>query len=335
MKKFILLFNLFLFAGILHAQVLPTLGSAGSFGVLSGDTINSTDTVRITGNAGATGTIDSKIIATTIYQGGGLVVTNALADLNTAKLFLTSQGGTNISGTLSGQSLNPGVYSISGNAFLNDTIILNGDTNAIFIFNISGNLTINANSMVKTGIFNSVNPKNIFWNVGGVTTINSNSTFGGVVLAANAITINARFSGSVCLLSQEGISFTEEQVINYPGLRLGYAVYSHDKFPAPAGLACTGPGIFNCGETIDNGSFEYYDPTYGCPVDVTMPGDPYIGCPWDEMPGPGFSNTTPDLFNTCATGTNVWVPLNGFGTQAPNTGSGYAGLYSGDTGPNA
>jgi Secretion system C-terminal sorting domain len=53
------------------------------------------------------------------------------------------------------------------------------------------------------------------------------------------------------------------------------------------------------------------------------------------MPMPGFFTATPDLFNVCSgAGSNVFVPLNAHGTQAPNTGSGYAGIYSGDTGPN-
>jgi Ice-binding-like len=157
MKKLFLLFNLFFFVGILNAQISPILGSASSFGVLSGGTVTSTDTIKVTGNVGAMGTVGGKIMATTIYAGGGVIVTNALADLNTAKSSLTAQGGTSISGTLGGQSLNSGVYAISGNAILNDTIILNGDTNAVFIFNITGDLIINSNSMVKTSLFKSVN----------------------------------------------------------------------------------------------------------------------------------------------------------------------------------
>jgi gliding motility-associated-like protein len=37
---------------------------------------------------------------------------------------------------------------------------------------------------------------------------------------------------------------------------------------------------------------------------------------------------TADYFNTCATGTDVWIPDNLFGNQAAHTGNGYAGFYT-------
>src|SRR4051812_17097814 len=121
MKKLIIFFSLCITIYTANAQTAPNLGTARTFGVLSGSNITATDTIRVSGDAGATTSVSTRIKATTIYT-GGTTVSTALTDLGTAKTFCSGQSGTTISGTLSGQSDTAKVYTISGNAYLNDTL---------------------------------------------------------------------------------------------------------------------------------------------------------------------------------------------------------------------
>ena len=62
------------------AQTAPNLASAKTFGVLSSSSITATDTITVSGNAGATTSVSGRIKATTVYT-GGTTVSTALTDL--------------------------------------------------------------------------------------------------------------------------------------------------------------------------------------------------------------------------------------------------------------
>lgn len=67
-----------------------------------------------------------------------------------------------------------------------------------------------------------------------------------------------------------------------------------------------------------NPGFEEYDP---CPDDWGNGGS-LQSSPWQNG-----NLATSDYFNTCATGTNVWVPDNFAGSQTAHSGNGYVGFY--------
>lgn len=315
---------------VANAQTPPSLGAASNYGLLASDSIIVTDTIRVNGDAGAGTFVHSKVVADNIYTS----VSSAQSALTSAKLYCSGLSGTSISGTLKNQTLTAGVYTITGNASLTDTLILSGDTTDIFIINISGNLTFNANAVILTGdLFYGVRPNNVYWNVGGKVTIGQYSNICGVYLSAGDINIQNTFMGYLCLLSQQTIHISDIQKIAVP-YSYGYSIASYDLLKVLRS-GCPGLGVYTCGELIDNGSFEYIDPAIGgCPMSITSGNDEWA-CPWTHFPAGIGINSSPDYYNTCSPGwTNVSVPNNGFGTQTPVTGSGYVGMFSGDLGPN-
>jgi hypothetical protein len=225
MKKLLLFCSLVTIVFSANAQTAPNLGTAKTFGVLSGSTIAATDTITVLGNAGATTSVSARIKATTVYT-GGTTVSAALTDLGAAKTNCSGQTATSISGTLGGQTLAHAVYSITGNATINDTLKLTGDTSSVFIFNISGNITIDTLSIISLG---TVMPSKIFWNVSGTVTINHNANAYGMIMSGGNMNMNGIFSGKICLLSQSALSFSNPQSSFLPATRYGYSVCSSQK----------------------------------------------------------------------------------------------------------
>ena len=98
-------------------------------------------------------------------------------------------------GNISGLTFYPGLYKWSTFVNINTDITLDaqGDTNAVWIFQIAGDLTIAAGGTVPTGIkvnlIGGAKAANVYWQVGGLTgaTLNLNSTFNGNILSAKQV----------------------------------------------------------------------------------------------------------------------------------------------------
>lgn len=85
-----------------------------------------------------------------------------------------------------GQTLNAGVYAITGASTLNGSLILDAQNNpnAVFIFQIAGPFSTNANSKVK--LINGAQACNVFWKVEGLVDMATGTTMRGTVIANNA-----------------------------------------------------------------------------------------------------------------------------------------------------
>jgi hypothetical protein len=92
---------------------------------------------------------------------------------------------------------------------LSDTLTLNaqGDPNAVFILQIEGTLSTNANSKIK--LINGALACNVFWKVEGAVSMASGTTMRGTVIANNGAinmssgdTLEGRVSSSVMIKSQ-------------------------------------------------------------------------------------------------------------------------------------
>src|ERR1035437_1171246 len=91
-----------------------------------------------------------------------------------------------------GATLVPGVYAIAGNSTLDLNLKLDAknDPNAVFIFQIGGTFSSNANSGII--LLNGAKACNIYWKVGGLVSLASGTSMKGTVIANNAaITINS------------------------------------------------------------------------------------------------------------------------------------------------
>ena len=175
------------------------LGCAEPFAVLAGSTITSTGPSIINGDiALSPGTALIGFPPGTINGVQHIDAIGAEAKLCLTSAYIDGQGRSlnaiSLPGQLGGLTLAPGLYSnssstgISGtgaNAIL--TLDAQGNSNAVWIFQISSTLTTDSGtSIVLAG---GAQAKNIFWIVGSSATLGTTSIFYGNILADQAITL--------------------------------------------------------------------------------------------------------------------------------------------------
>ncbi|MFC5271051.1 ice-binding family protein [Adhaeribacter terreus] len=178
----------------------------GNFTVLAGTHITSTGNTIIYDNIGA-GTYFSGFTFTTPPQstptGPGIITgaqhlnntayQSAMTDLTAAYNQVAAQTFTqNLSGQVLGgqvKSVTPGVYRFNGNATLSDTLTLNaqGNPNAVFIFQVLGNLTTLPNALIS--MRQGARSPNIFWQVGNSVIMGAGTNIKGSVFANQSITM--------------------------------------------------------------------------------------------------------------------------------------------------
>jgi hypothetical protein len=189
------------------------LGTAGNYVLLSKAGISSTGTTKITGDIGV-----SPIAATAItgfalvldksgaFSRSTLVVgkvyaanyavptpgllTTAVNDMQTAYTNAAGRAA-NVTGlgagNIGGLTLAPGVYKWSTNVTIPTNLTLSGGANDVWIFQISGNLSIgSAKQIILAG---GAQAKNIFWQVAGATTLGTTSRFNGTILCKTNIAL--------------------------------------------------------------------------------------------------------------------------------------------------
>ena len=149
-------------------------------------------------NAAYTGSGDVTCFAGT--PSDNTLVANAVLDMGTAYGDATSRApdATELgAGDLSGLTLAPGVYKWSTDVVINTDVTLNGSNTSVWIFQISGDLTVAAGANVPAGIkvllIGGALPQNIFWQVGASNfgaTLGTYSTFNGNILSAKQVRIN-------------------------------------------------------------------------------------------------------------------------------------------------
>jgi hypothetical protein len=116
-------------------------------------------------------------------------------------------------GDLSGRTLAPGVYKWSTNVLLNTTLTLNGTSTDIWIFQISGNLTLGSGAQIV--LSGGAKAANIFWQVGGGVGVNIGTTahFEGTILAAKAIHLLTGASMNGRALSQTAVTLQKNTLV--------------------------------------------------------------------------------------------------------------------------
>ena len=194
------------------------LGSASTFGVLGGTTVTNAEESIINGDLGVSpgtaitgfqpepintiegpGTVTAGLglVSGTIYASGPVAV-QAQVDATIAYNYLIAQVPGTIMGDvyqLDGQTFTPGIYNFptSANLQVNGQLILDfqGDSNALFIFQLGTTLVTMSNSNVvaiNTGNTTDCIGSNVWWAVGTSATIDGNS-FIGTVIATTSITM--------------------------------------------------------------------------------------------------------------------------------------------------
>lgn len=222
--------------GVMGASAV-NLGSAGDYVILAKSGISTTGTTSITGNMGV-----SPIAATGI-TGFGLIkdpsnqfsrsslvsgsifaadyasptpsrMTTAISNMETAYTSAAGQGPPTATelyaGNLGGRTLTPGVYKWSTGVLIpaSTTLTLDGqgNSNAVWVLQISGDLTMNSASRIS--LINGANADNVYWQIGGGTgvTLNSGVHAEGNILAAKAITLKSGASLHGRALAQTAVT---------------------------------------------------------------------------------------------------------------------------------
>jgi hypothetical protein len=244
------------------AQTVPSLGAAQGFAVLAGSTVTNMGPTTLTGSLGVspgsaiTGFPPGLVLgATHRADAVALAAQNSLAAAYNALAAQTcTQPLFNGGGTLTA-----GVYcSSSAVQLFTTTLDAQGNPNAVFIFQIGGNLATESCGIPRpcTSIvlINGASPCNVFWQVAGSATLAPATSFVGNILALSSITL------------QGGAGLSPSQVVGRLLARNGAVALDSNTASATCATAPPGcPTITLTPSTLPSG-------TVGVPYRQTLAG---------------------------------------------------------------
>ena len=177
-------------------QVAVPLGSALSFGALSGSGITSTGATTITGDLGVSpGTSVSGFPPATLTGTKYVADRTAVgAEANLTLAYNNASGRSNcavsVAGNIGGQTLTPGLYkSTSSLAISSGDLTLNGggNPNGVFVFQVASALTTTSGRAVV--LTNGAQAGNVYWQIGSSASLGTTSIMKGTILAYASITL--------------------------------------------------------------------------------------------------------------------------------------------------
>jgi hypothetical protein len=190
-------------------QAPVALGSAGSFAVLAGSAVTSTGATMVDGDLGVSPgtTLTGAPTVNGTTHLGDAVAAQAQLDLTAAYNDAAgrSVGAVTVAGNLGGQTLAPGLYKSTSSLEISSgdlTLDAQGDTNAVFIFQIASTLTTTAGRQVI--LSGGAKAANILWQVGSSATLGTTSVFKGNILALTSITVTTGAGVEGKLLARNG-----------------------------------------------------------------------------------------------------------------------------------
>jgi hypothetical protein len=241
LKIISIIFCSFLYITESNAQA-PNLGTAASFELFTTvGAVGNTGISQITGNVGTNsgGITGFGNVNGVMHNNDGATLTAAndllsayqQLDTTTANFFIAPLLG-------NGDTLAPGVYSISGNTTANLILNLNagGNPNAVFIFQIAGTFSLNA--LAQINLINGAMACNVFWKVEGLVSLAPNATMRGTIIANNAaININSGVTLEGRALSTAG-AISVNGVLAYTPVGCSSPVLTGPAAPTLASTAC-------------------------------------------------------------------------------------------------
>ena len=122
-----------------------------------------------------------------------------------------------IAGNLGGQTLVPGLYKSTSSLEVSSgdlTLDAQGNTNAIFIFQIASTLITTSGRQVI--LIGGARAANVFWQVGSSATLGSASVFKGTIMADQSITLTTGATLEGRVLSRIGAVTLDANAITTP-----------------------------------------------------------------------------------------------------------------------
>jgi hypothetical protein len=256
----------------------PPLGTAADFVLFSTvGAVTNTGISQLTGNVGTNSGSSTGFgnVNGVMHDNDGASAQCA-ADLLIAYNQLNSTTATFFPAPLlgNGQILTEGVYSISDAATLNLDLTLDAqlNVNAVFIFQIQGSFSTNADSKIK--LINGAQACNVFWKVEGLVSMASGTTMRGTVIANNAgINMNTGDTLEGRALSTAG-AVTVDGVLAYIPIGCGSPILTGPTAPALASTECY--ALFSSDGPVSNSGITYVTGDVGTNVGLTIGFDPLL-----------------------------------------------------------
>jgi Ice-binding-like/Bacterial Ig-like domain len=175
------------------------LGAASGYGALAQATITNAGNTVINGDIGLNPGISITgfppgVVNGTIQLDNGPAIA-ALASLTTAYNAIAGLSGANVvDENLAGQVLPPGLYTSAATSFEitggNLTLDANGDTNAVWIFQMPASTLTLTTPLCSVILTNGAQFSNVYWQVGSSATTGVDCVLEGNVLADTSVTMN-------------------------------------------------------------------------------------------------------------------------------------------------
>ncbi len=287
----------------------PELGTAAEFVLFSTDgAVSNSGISQLTGNVGTNnGSSTAFGNVNGVMHDGDTVSVKCAADLLIAYNQLNSAVPAFFPAPLlgNGDTLIAGVYSISEATTLNLDLTLDaeGDPDAVFIFQIDGPLSTNADSKIK--LINGALACNVFWKVEGLVSMASGTFMRGTIVANNAaIEMNTGDTLEGRALSTTG-AVTVDGVLAYTPVGCGSPALTGPTAPDLGAAACyaifsadgavSNSGVTNVTGDIgsNNGSATGYDPLLITGTIHPIPDGSTAQCAADLLVAYNYINTLP------------------------------------------
>jgi hypothetical protein len=241
-----------------YAQVI-NLGTAANFVLFSSNgSVSNTGISHLTGNVGTNGGSSTGFgNVNGVMNDNNGVSAQCFTDLLTAYNQINSIAPTYFPAPLlgNGQTLTPGVYSISSSATLNLGLNLDalGNSSAVFIIQIQGSFSTNASS--KVNLVNGTKACNVFWKVEGLVDMAPGTTMRGTVIANNSgINMNTGDTLEGRALSTTG-AITTDGVLAYTPIGCGSPTLTGPVAPNLGATACY--ALFSSNGAVSNSGITY------------------------------------------------------------------------------
>lgn len=211
------------------------LGAAANYAILAQSHVSNVSTSVVTGNVGLSPAAASYITGLSLTAAGthwtsaqvtGRVfaadnapptpvnLTTAIASMQAAYTdAATRPTPTSLnleSGNIGGLTLAPGLYRWTSNVIIPTDVTLSGGANDVWIFQITGNLTM-ASAQRMTLVGDAV-PGNVFWQVAGLVEIGTTAHAEGILLSKTAINLRTGASINGRLLAQTAVNIARATV---------------------------------------------------------------------------------------------------------------------------
>jgi hypothetical protein len=202
-----------------------SLGTAGTFTILSKTGITDVYASPVLGNVGTSPITGAALLLTCGEVTGTIYTVDAAGPLpcsvNDATLLTLAVGDMGFAyddaagrlspdftelgaGEIGGLTLAPGLYKWGTGVLITNDVTLSGGPNVIWIFQVAG--TLNEGNATRITLAGGAQAKNIFWQVAGAVTIGTTAHFEGVLLAKTLIAVNTGASVNGRLLAQTAVT---------------------------------------------------------------------------------------------------------------------------------